>query len=275
MLYERAMDPTGDDGQDRGYRVGDDWHNIDTGSYFTCTKDEPIGEAVWISSSSPAPGPEGPPGEEGPPGPPGAKGDKGDKGDQGIPGVQGPAGAPGAPGPYGPTVVSADSGNLAALGTDNFLLVPDTSVLMGATDGAEAAPGAIGEYKVTSNTVGVAMTADVPIQICPLSLTPGDWEIWGSVDFTPPSNVSPNMIAASVSVHPDALPDENDLMTGVGILNMFTTTALTSGQRQVLMTGQCRSNSAAPLDLYLVAQVAFSGSATVLGKGYICARRVR
>jgi hypothetical protein len=188
----------------------------------------------------------------------------------------GEVGPAGPEGPPGPTAVSTDAGNVAKLGTDQLLLVPQTSVFMGVVDGSEGAPGTIGEYKVTSNVVGVQMAADTPTQICSIHLTPGDWEIWGSVDFLPPSNVSPNMIAASVSVHPNELPNQDDLMTGVGILNMFTTTALTSGQRQVLMTGQCRSNSAAPLDLYLVAQTAFaSGASTVLSKGYICARRVR
>lgn len=220
-------------------------------------------------------GPEGPQGDTGPPGPQGEKGDTGDTGEVGPKGDPGNTGPQGPQGPVGPTGVSIDSGNLAELGSDNLLYVANTSVLVGVTDGSESVPGTIGEYQVTSNTTGAPMTSNVPTQICPISLTAGDWEIWGTVDFTPPANVSPNMIAASVSIHPDTLPNEDDLMTGVGVLNMFTTTALTSGQRQVLMTGQCRSNSAAPIDLYLVAQTLYNGAGPVLGKGYICARRVR
>jgi len=173
-------------------------------------------------------------------------------------------------------VVSNDSGNIAGLGSDNLLLVPETSVLKGVTDGSEAQPGDIGEYMVESNTTGVELSSMSVKTICSISLTPGDWEIWGTIDFTPPGNVSPNMICASVSVTTDALPTNDDLMNGVGIINMLTTTALTSGERQVLMTGACRSNSAAPLDLYLVGQIAFAAAAaTVNAKGYICARRVR
>jgi Collagen triple helix repeat (20 copies). len=208
-------------------------------------------------------------------GPPGDIGPEGPQGPEGPIGPEGPQGEIGPIGPEGPTAVSTDVGNLAELGTDQLLNVPNTSVLLGTITGLEANAGEIGEYVVTSNVIGAALPSDVPTQICPIVLTPGDWEIWGSVDYTPPSNVSPNMIAASVSIHPDALPNEDDLMTGVGILNMFTTTALTSGQRQVLMTGQCRSNSAAPLNLYLVAQTKFNGSGTVNAKGYICARRTR
>ena len=247
-VYYRDGDPTADDDQLKGFDVADQWINTVTERLHLCRSNKP-GEAIWVSAADAM---LGPPGEQG---------------EQGEPGIQGEP---------GPTAVSTDPGNLAILGNDGLIRVPDTSVLRGVTDGSEADPGTIGEYKVTSNVVGVQMSSDTPTQICPISLGPGDWEIWGSVDFVPPSNVSPNMITASVSVHPNALPSEDDLMTGVGILNMFTTNALTSGQRQVLMTGQCRSNSAAPLDLYLVAQISFAAAgATVLTKGYICARRVR
>jgi hypothetical protein len=247
-LYYRESDPTADDDQLKGFQIGDQWVNTTTERLHLCRRNA-HGVAEWISGADALVGPQGEPGEPGP------------QGDQGIP---------------GPSAVSTDSGNLAILGNDGFILVPNTSVLKGVTDGSEADPGAIGEYLVTSNVVGVNMSSDIPTQICALSLTPGDWEIWGAVNFVPPGNVSPNMIAASISVHPDALPSEADLMTGVGVLNMFTTTALTSGQRQMLTTGQCRSNSASPLDLYLVAQIAFTaGGATVPAKGYICARRVR
>jgi hypothetical protein len=145
----------------------------------------------------------------------------------------------------------------------------------GVTDGSSAPAGQIGEYIVVSNTTGIAMVTNVAAQIAAIPLTAGDWEIWGAIDFRPAAGVSPNMVAASVSVSPNALPSDTDLMTGVGILNMITTSALTSGQRQMLMTGQCRSNSSAPITLYLVGQVTLGGSGALNGKGYICARRVR
>jgi hypothetical protein len=145
----------------------------------------------------------------------------------------------------------------------------------GVTDGSEAPEGEVGAYQVVSNTSGVTLPSNVPTQLCSLNLTPGDFEIWGAVDFQPAAGVSPNMVAASVSVHPDALPTDDDLMTGVGILNMITTSALTTGQRQMLMTGQCRSNSSTPIDLYLVAQTTLGGSGLLTAKGYICSRRVR
>ena len=73
-------------------------------------------------------------GGEGQAGPPGPQGEPGPKGDAGDPGPQGEAGADGAPGadgpqgPPGPTVVSADAGNLAALGSDSLLYVPQAAL---------------------------------------------------------------------------------------------------------------------------------------------------
>jgi hypothetical protein len=128
---------------------------------------------------------------------------------------------------------------------------------------------------VSATAVGVTTPSNVPTEVCQLDLTAGDWEVWGSVDFRPDSGVSPNMVAASVSLYPDALPTDDDLMSGVGILSMITTSSLTTGQRQMLATGQCRANSAAGLTLYLIAQTTLGGSGIVTAKGYICARRQR
>lgn len=146
---------------------------------------------------------------------------------------------------------------------------------LGITDGSDAPPGEIGEYVVSANATGVDALTDVPSPIAQLSLTPGCWEIWGLVDFLPPSGKSPNMVCAAVSTHPDSLPTDIDLFTGVGNMMLLYTTALSSGARQVLMTGQCRSNSAAPLTVYLLGQSSWTGGGTINLQGYICARRVR
>lgn len=147
--------------------------------------------------------------------------------------------------------------------------------IKGVTDGSEAPAGDVGEYLVAANAPGVTLPTNVPKTIASLDLTPGDWDIWGTVDFRPAAGVSPNGITAAISTTTDALPTDTDLMTGVGVLNMFTMPSFTSGQRQVLMTGTCRSNSATPLTVYLVGQTTLGGTGLLTGKGYICARRVR
>ena len=80
-----------------------------------------VGPAGPAGADSTVPGPQG---EVGPQGPAGA--------DSTVAGPQGPAGADGAPGaagvdgaagPAGPTAISADAGNIAALGTDSLIFV--------------------------------------------------------------------------------------------------------------------------------------------------------
>lgn len=94
--------------------------------------DEP--EIVITGGTEGKPGPPGPPGDDGDPGPPGKPGAPGQ------PGVPGPPGEPSTiPGPPGPTTVSTDSYNLARLGNDNLIFVPNEITVGGQTpvDGSE------------------------------------------------------------------------------------------------------------------------------------------
>jgi hypothetical protein len=206
----------------------------------------------------------------------------GPPGPQGEPGPMGPAGPTGPTGPPGPTAVSVDTDNLAVLGSDDLLLVPNVYAFKGVTDGSDADAGNVGAYFTVDNSVGVAITANVPLAVCTITLPPGCFEVWGACDFTVASEIGrrgtragapimPSQLGSSISVTPDSLPTDDELITGVGVMNLIYS-PLAAGQRQVLITGQCRSNSADPIDLYLVAQIG-SGTATV--KGYMSARRVR
>lgn len=75
-----------------------------------------------VGPTSTVPGPPGPIGPAGPastiPGPTGATGPAGPAGPAGV-----ASNVPGPTGPAGPTVVSADGGNVAKLGTDNYIYV--------------------------------------------------------------------------------------------------------------------------------------------------------
>jgi hypothetical protein len=83
--------------------------------------------------------------------------------------------------------------------------------------------------------------------------------------------VQPNQLGSSISVTTDSLPTDEELILGTGVMNLIFS-PLAAGQRQVLITGQCRSNSTDTVTLYLVAAV---GSANATVRGYVSARRVR
>lgn len=84
----------------------------------------PPGPAGATGAQGPT-GSAGATGATGPTGPAGATGAQGPTGATGPAGPIGPTGAIGAPGPEGPTAVSTNAPNLATLGTDHLLYVPD------------------------------------------------------------------------------------------------------------------------------------------------------
>ena len=242
-------------------------------------------------------------GPQGPAGVPGAQGPKGDKGDtgaagatgtqgaQGIPGTpgatgsqgpQGPAGAQGAKGdtgpggmvgPAGPSAVSANAGNLAKLGTDNLLMVSNTSVLNGVTDGSNAAAGQIGEYISANNTAGSALTTGVGLNVATLNLPAGDWDVWGQTIFAEGANTIPTVLASATSPVSGTVPTPAQLAAGTGAMSQVCAT-MTKGLNQIMQTGPDRYNSNAAQTIYLVAQATFSGGALTV-TGFISARRQR
>jgi len=52
----------------------------------------------------------------------------------------------------------------------------------GVTDGSDAAPGQIGEY-LTASGSGISLTSNTTATVATLTLTAGDWEIYGGVTF--------------------------------------------------------------------------------------------
>jgi hypothetical protein len=146
---------------------------------------------------------------------------------------------------------------------------------MGITNGSNATAGQIGEYIVSANQVGFALTSAIALTIATINLTPGCYEAWGLVDYSLDASKAPSMIAAAISSVNNALPTDTAMYTGIGNMTMLNLTGLTAGARQVLMTGQCRVNTSTALTLYVVANAIWSSGGTLLTKGYICARRVR
>jgi hypothetical protein len=146
---------------------------------------------------------------------------------------------------------------------------------MGVTDASNAAVGEIGEYIVAANQTGVQLTTAVGLSVASINLTAGCWEAWGLVDYSLDASKSPTMIAAAISGVNNTLPTDTAIYTGIGNMMLLNLSGLTAGQRQVLMTGQCRVNTSTPLTLYVVANATWTGGGTLLTKGYICARRVR
>ena len=128
-------------------------------------------------------------------------------------------------------------------------------IAAGVTDGSDATAGDVGEYmeKVGS---GVALSNTVVAQLASLALTPGDWDVSGSVSFAAGAG-NHGIFAAGINT----------------IDSMISATMPTTALNQMLPTAQRRVNITAATTVWVVGQAAFSG--TVTATGTIRARRVR
>ena len=235
-----------------------------------------------INEGKPGPqGPAGPQGAQGPQGPQGPQGNQGPIGDTGAQGPQGNAGPQGAIGPQGPqgnqgppgpSAVSANAGNLAKLGTDSLIHVPNTSVLKGVTDASNAAAGMVGEQLAVSQATAVTLTSNTTVNIATLPLTPGDWSVSGVVVFAV-SGGAPSALGAAVSTTSATLPTPAQIAAGTGNMTQYRL-SFTNGQPQTMQAGIIRVNVSANTNVYLVAQGTFGGG-TYTATGYVSARRVR
>jgi len=133
----------------------------------------------------------------------------------------------------------------------------------GITDGSNAAAGDIGEI-ISNTTTGVALTSGTPANLTSVVLTPGDWELSGTV------LLGSSAVNITLSF--------GGLNTTSGTLPAFPNVARleTQGGTASVQTSvpSVRFNVSTNTTVYLVGQITFP-SGTGTGSGYIRARRVR
>jgi hypothetical protein len=139
--------------------------------------------------------------------------------------------------------------------------------ILGSGTNDNALVGFVGETFATAIASNQAMTTATPMNVGSVSLTAGDWDVSGYVQFTP--SAAPTMLACGINVTSAALPAGN---TQYSVQQLAL--AFTSGAVQVLGTGRTRISLAATTSVYLVAQGTFA-SGTLNAQGYINARRRR
>lgn len=139
------------------------------------------------------------------------------------------------------------------------------AVTAGVTDGSNAAAGEIGEFQ-TATSGAVALTTATPADTATLSLSAGDWEVWGAVFFS--QNLATQVRQVRAWVSDVSATPPGDLLVAV------TSALFVDGADQVLAAPRRRISLASPAVVYLGAQAIF-GVSTSGVTGTICARRVR
>lgn len=143
------------------------------------------------------------------------------------------------------------------------------TVLHGVTTNSNASAGNIGEYTSATLTSGssISLTTMVPLTVISLSLTAGDWDVTGSLDFTAAATTSTSYMQGSLSTTNNTLGGAN-----TGFLLPISIVVNSSDASIPLPT--IRFSLATTTTIYLVAQAGFTVS-TLKTYGTIRARRVR
>ena len=140
----------------------------------------------------------------------------------------------------------------------------------GTTTNDNAAAGSVGE--VIEATAGpTSITTATAKTIASITLTAGDWDVWGNMIFTPAATTSITQYGTSISATTNTFDGSNS--GGAGAL--VVTPAVVPGTQILIQNGgKKRVSIAAGATYYLVALGVFTVS-TMTASGYIAARRVR
>ena len=150
------------------------------------------------------------------------------------------------------------------------------SATAGTTTNDNATAGNVGEFVTSMVAAGaaVALTTATGKNVTSMSLTAGDWDVSGQVDFVL-SGVTATLFQSGISLTTNTLPAQvggsglgTDALVGVPLLTTVLSATYCQGIAPV------RISLAITTTVYLVAQAAFSAG-TNAAYGTLRARRVR
>lgn len=154
----------------------------------------------------------------------------------------------------------------------NITAIPTANLLTSSTNDSAAA-GKIGEYVSGSTAVAspVSLTTNTAANITSISLTAGDWDVWGTIGFTGNSATLVTYllgVATQTSATMTNADSFSSQIYGSSGLAVFAVA------EQVFNIPQTRVSLSGTTTIYLVGQAGFSVS-TASGFGRLHARRVR
>lgn len=155
---------------------------------------------------------------------------------------------------------------LTGLAVSGAITPSQTIGIVGTTTNNNANSGSVGEY-VTASASAVSLTSGAGTNITSISLTAGDWDVTGVVQFVPASTTT----TANMFVGPSTTSGSN----GTFDQTTITRYALSAGSGvSNIPSPVCRFSLSTTTTIFLVAASTFSVS-TMTANGLIRARRVR
>jgi hypothetical protein len=144
--------------------------------------------------------------------------------------------------------------------------------IVGVTSGANAATGNVGEQVDSIVAVGsaVGLTTATAANVTSISLSAGDWNVSGNVNFTAGSATTAEGALWVIGVNTTSAT----IPTTGAEVQLAATAVTTTSFKLGASTTSSRINVSATTTVYLVAEATFTAG-TVGAYGHLCARRVR
>lgn len=162
------------------------------------------------------------------------------------------------------------SGNTGFRAGENFT---NATTIWDATNqaGRLAAAGNIGEYIESDVLIGsaVALTNLAVANITSISLTPGDWDVWGVIATVQAGGPTTTALVGTINTTSATLPTDLANKGATTFWRGSTTSTL------ILPVGTRRYSLTSTTTVYLIINPFFTGGTSLSGYGTICARRVR
>lgn len=142
--------------------------------------------------------------------------------------------------------------------------------IIGTSTNDNAAAGCVGEYQESEVPIGseFSITTGVTFDVTHLSLTPGDWNVWGTIAF---DNGSGATVFSSMIGWVNSTSVSQPSSSGKGGLIRLTYSM--TGNEVIAPVGQRRFSLSATTNVYLSGVSNFTNTAAA--HGIICARRAR
>lgn len=143
-----------------------------------------------------------------------------------------------------------------------------TSVFLGTATNDNAPAGAVGEYvsSLIASGSAVSLTNNTTVNITSISLTAGDWDVGGNVNFSETTSTVTARSAGTTSTSATVPTDGSEAFCG-------TQSTVTSETNSITLSRK-RFSLSATTTVYLVGRASFSAG-TCAGFGQITARRAR
>jgi hypothetical protein len=166
---------------------------------------------------------------------------------------------------------AAAAGAFTTLSSTGNFTPSQTAGIVGTTTNNNANAGSVGEVISSSIPLGsaVALSNGVTANIASISLTAGDWQVWGNLLTAPAGTTTQSIVSGAISLTTAAFPTAPG--GGAEVQLPF---AVAAGTGVFAPVGQMRVSVASTTTVFLVVNVTFAVS-TNAAYGFLGARRVR